>query len=94
MHHLSNPRKAAVFSDADAMKDLPTQRKDTILCTLSGPDLHTIEKDNSGYLEDNSSVSSIGLLGNCYNSKNNFRYVKLDSVAKLPPYTTWIFLDR
>uniref|UniRef100_A0A1D1Y7A5 Histone-lysine N-methyltransferase EZ1 n=1 Tax=Anthurium amnicola TaxID=1678845 RepID=A0A1D1Y7A5_9ARAE len=78
----------------DIASDLLTRRKENVLCTLNGFDQTIGEKDNGVGHEDSSFTSSAVLSGNNYGGKNAFRPIKLPEVPKLPPYTTWIFLDR
>lgn len=51
------------------------------------------EPDSNSSEEDSHSSSAI-LLGSSIPVKNAVRPIKLNEVKRLPPYTTWIFLDR
>ena len=57
----------------------------------NGTDLGNGNKDN---LEENGHTSTAVLLGINVAAKNVVRPIKLLEVKRLPPYTTWIFLDR
>ncbi|KAK1317834.1 Histone-lysine N-methyltransferase EZ1 [Acorus calamus] len=92
LYNLAQSRRDC--TDKEAVADLLTKRQDDALCMLRGFDLSNGDKDNGGCQEDISCASSTILLGNNCGGKNVIRPIKLQGVPKLPPYTTWIFLDR
>lgn len=59
----------------------------------NGIDADNGDRDSDNYLED-AHASSAVLLGSSIPVKNHVRPIKLPGVKRLPPYTTWIFLDR
>ncbi|MQM06923.1 hypothetical protein Taro_039753, partial [Colocasia esculenta] len=93
IYHLSRSRHDRTNGN-DENLDLLARRKENVLCTLNGFDQANGEKDNGSSHEDSSYTSSAVLSVNNYGGKNAFRPIKLPEVPKLPPYTTWIFLDR
>ncbi|KAK3131692.1 hypothetical protein QOZ80_6AG0510020 [Eleusine coracana subsp. coracana] len=50
--------------------------------------------ENKINLNESSFSTSNGIMGGNFGAKNAIRPIKLPEVEKLPPYTTWIFLDR
>lgn len=52
------------------------------------------ESGNKGDDCNGSQENSAILLGSPFPNKNTIRATKLPEVKRLPPYTTWIFLDR
>ncbi|KAA8531679.1 hypothetical protein F0562_006604 [Nyssa sinensis] len=73
--------------------DLLTKRQKDAIDMQNGIDTSNGEKDSSSSQEDGHASSAI-LLGSSIAVKNAVRPIKLMEVKKLPPYTTWIFLDR
>jgi [histone H3]-lysine27 N-trimethyltransferase EZH2 len=60
---------------------------------LHNVDVYHADKDG-GNSQDESSFTSNGILAGNLGAKNAIQVIKLPEVEKLPPYTTWIFLDR
>ncbi|KAF8406294.1 hypothetical protein HHK36_008379 [Tetracentron sinense] len=93
LHNLSKERINSKTSDPDKNVDLLTKRQKDALGMPNGLDVTNGEKDSNSSQED-SHASSAVLLGLSFGVKNAVRPIKLMEVKKLPPYTTWIFLDR
>lgn len=96
MQHLSNLskfRRDTTANSTDIDVNLLTKRQEDALCTLNSLEPSGGEKDSSCQ-EESSCTSSTVLLGSSFGGKNAVRPIKLPEVPKLPPYTTWIFLDR
>ncbi|XP_058080558.1 histone-lysine N-methyltransferase CLF isoform X2 [Magnolia sinica] len=93
-YNQSEVRRSTAGSNNDTTTDLLTKRQEDALCMLNGLDLSNGEKDNCSSQEDSLQSSSTVLLGSSFGGKNIVRPIKLQEVQKLPPYTTWIFLDR
>lgn len=71
-----------------------TRKQHDAMCAKNDYELPTGERDGTSFLEECSSASSSMLLGGNLGGKSSIRPIKLPEVTKLPPYTTWIFLDR
>ncbi|XP_043714027.1 histone-lysine N-methyltransferase EZ1-like isoform X2 [Telopea speciosissima] len=91
-YNLSKARRNNLMTDTDNI-DLLTKRQADALGMLNGLDVNNGEKDNDCFQEDSPASSSV-LLGTVLVLKSALRPIKLPEVKKLPPYTTWIFLDR
>ncbi|KAG2604425.1 hypothetical protein PVAP13_4NG061908 [Panicum virgatum] len=93
-YNLSKNRQNNTSKGTDLAPNLLTKRQDDALCTLHGVDVCPADKDGSNF-QDGSPFSSLNvILGGNLIAKNAIRPIKLPEVSKLPPYTTWIFLDR
>ncbi|XP_022739202.1 histone-lysine N-methyltransferase CLF-like isoform X2 [Durio zibethinus] len=90
LYKLSNERRSSWISDTDSASDLLTKRQKDALSMQNGFDISDGDKDSYSYQEPSTAV----LMGSSIPVKNAVRPVKLTEVKKLPPYTTWIFLDR
>lgn len=77
----------------DKSIDLLTKRQKDAIDMQNGIDITNGDTDSSSSQEDGYASSAI-LLGSSIAVKNSLRPIKLTEVKKLPPYTTWIFLDR
>lgn len=93
VYSLSKSRQK-VINDSDTTPDLLSKRKEDVLCTLNGFDQTNGENDNGINHEDNLHASTTVSSGNNYGGKNALRPIKIPAVPQLPPYTTWVFLDR
>ncbi|KAJ4966844.1 hypothetical protein NE237_018693 [Protea cynaroides] len=91
LYNLSKTRKNNVMTEKNV--DLLTKRQTDALGMLNGLDVNNGEKDNSSFQEEVHASSSV-LLGTSSGSKSAVCPIKLPEVKTLPPYTTWIFLDR
>ena len=90
LYKLSNERRSSWITDTDSASDLLTKRQKDALVMQNGIDISNGDKDNHSYQEPSTAV----LMGSSIPVKNAVRPIKLTEVKKLPPYTTWIFLDR
>ncbi|XP_021275328.1 histone-lysine N-methyltransferase CLF [Herrania umbratica] len=90
LYKLSNERRSSWISDSDSASDLLTKRQKDALGMQNGIDMSNGDKDSHSYQEASTAV----LMGSSIPVKNAVRPIKLAEVKKLPPYTTWIFLDR
>ncbi|KAF5736163.1 histone-lysine N-methyltransferase CLF [Tripterygium wilfordii] len=89
----SKERRNSRFSDSDSNVDLLTKRQKDALVKHSGNNVSN--EDNDGHNpHDDGHASAAVLLGSSIPVRSAVRPVKLTEVKKLPPYTTWIFLDR
>jgi len=91
---LSICRRNTAIDSTVSDADLLTKRQEDALGMLTGVELSCGEKDNSSCQEESSNATLSVLFGNNILGKNATRPIKLSEVPKLPPYTTWIFLDR
>ncbi|KAJ9562312.1 hypothetical protein OSB04_007472 [Centaurea solstitialis] len=91
-HRLSVERRNLRISGADQTVDLLTKRQKDAIDKQNGVNESNDDSDSSSSQENGH--SSAILLGSSIAVKNAVRPIKLPEVKKLPPYTTWIFLDR
>lgn len=89
LYKLSSERKSQSI-DSGKTIDLLSKRMKDAVDMQNGNDRSNDEDD----LEENCHASTAVLLGSNVAVKNAVRPIKLTEVQKLPPYTTWIFLDR
>ncbi|CAL9120990.1 unnamed protein product [Musa textilis] len=94
VYNLSKVRRNSSDHSSDLDTNLLTRRQDDALCTVNSLEQSAGEKDSGSCQEESSYASSTVLIGNNFGGKNGVRLIKLPEVPKLPPYTTWIFLDR
>ncbi|KAK5793017.1 histone-lysine N-methyltransferase CLF-like [Gossypium arboreum] len=90
LYKLSKDRRSSWIIDTDSASDLLTKRQKDALGMQNGIDASNGDKDGYSYQEPSTAV----LMGSSIPVKNAVRPIKLTEVKKLPPYTTWIFLDR
>ncbi|EXC24715.1 hypothetical protein L484_005764 [Morus notabilis] len=90
LYKLSTERTSQ-FSDAGKCVDLLSRRLKDAFDMQNGIDVSNGSKDSP---EENDHASTAVLLGSNVAVKNAVRPIKLLEVKRLPPYTTWIFLDR
>ncbi|CAM0875427.1 unnamed protein product [Alopecurus aequalis] len=81
-------------NDTDLVSNLLTSRQSDAFCLVHSLDVSPAEEDGVSYKEDSSYATSTDMLGGNQAAKSAIRSIKLPEVAKLPPYTTWTFLDR
>ncbi|KAI4330273.1 hypothetical protein MLD38_028573 [Melastoma candidum] len=95
LFNLSNQRRNNHTTDSatDNSVDLLTKRQEDALGMQNGIDACNHDKDSNGSLEDGNASTAV-LLGSSIPVKNAVRPIKLPEVKRLPPYTSWIFLDR
>lgn len=72
--------------------DLLIKRQRDALGVQSGIDSSDGDRDSHSSQEDGYAFTAVQ--GSTNSSKNVLRPIKLVEVKRLPPYTTWIFLDR
>ncbi|XP_050205617.1 histone-lysine N-methyltransferase CLF isoform X2 [Mercurialis annua] len=77
----------------DNSVDLLTKRQKDALGMHTGIDSSHGDKD-SNYSQEDGHASTAVLLGSSIPVKNAVRPIKLPEIKRLPPYTTWVFLDR
>ncbi|KAK8954789.1 Histone-lysine N-methyltransferase EZ1 [Platanthera zijinensis] len=94
IYNMSKFRRSVTIENNDDGADLLTRRQNDALCMLSNLDLSCPDRDSSSYQEESSHTPAAVLFGHNFGGKNSIRPIKLAEVPKLPPYTTWIFLDR
>ncbi|CAA0840978.1 Histone-lysine N-methyltransferase CLF [Striga hermonthica] len=73
--------------------DLLAKRQKDAIDMHNGIGISNGDNESSSSQDDGYAPSAI-LLGSSIAVKNAVRPIKLPEVKKLPPYTTWIFLDR
>ncbi|TKW20033.1 hypothetical protein SEVIR_4G059000v4 [Setaria viridis] len=93
-YNLSKSKPINTLKGTDLASNLLTKRQDDALCTLHSADICPADKDGSSFQDESLFSSSNAILGGNLSAKNSIRPIKLPEVPKLPPYTTWIFLDR
>ena len=89
---LAVERRNLRISGADQTVDLLTKRQKDAIDKQNGVNASNGDSDSTSSQEDGH--ASAILLGSSIAVKNAVRPIKLPEVKKLPPYTTWIFLDR
>ncbi|XP_066376929.1 histone-lysine N-methyltransferase EZ1-like isoform X2 [Miscanthus floridulus] len=93
-YSLSKNRQINTLKGTDLASNLLTKRQDDALCTLHSYDIIPVDKDDGNFQDESPFSSSNAIFGGNLGPKNAIRPIKLPEVPKLPPYTTWIFLDR
>ncbi|CAL5046211.1 unnamed protein product [Urochloa decumbens] len=93
-YNLSKSRQSNTLKSTDLASNLLTKRQDDALCALHSADICPADKDGSNFQDESPFSLSNIILGGNIGAKNAIRPIKLPEVTKLPPYTTWIFLDR
>ncbi|KAI3785086.1 hypothetical protein L1987_44198 [Smallanthus sonchifolius] len=91
-HKLSLERRKLRATGAGQTVDLLTKRQKDAIDMQNGVNANNGDSDSSSSQEDGH--ASAILLGSSIAVKNAVRPIRLPEVKKLPPYTTWIFLDR
>lgn len=86
---LAKERRSATVSDMEQNAGLLIKRQSDAINMHNGMDASSRDTDCSGSQED-----AAVLIGSSIPTKNAVRPIKLPEVKTLPPYTTWIFLDR
>lgn len=89
---LSLERRNLRPTGSDQTIDLLTKRQKDAIDMQNGVNASNGDSDSNSSQEDGH--ASAILLGSSIAVKNAVRPIKLPEVKKLPPYTTWIFLDR
>ncbi|KAM7516507.1 hypothetical protein LguiA_006090 [Lonicera macranthoides] len=90
---LSVERRNLQSIDTGRSVDLLTKRQKDAVDMQNGVDIRSGDNDSNDSQEDGNASTAI-LLGSSIATKNAVRPIKLKEVKRIPPYTTWIFLDR
>ncbi|KHN36244.1 Histone-lysine N-methyltransferase CLF [Glycine soja] len=90
---MSTERRNCSITDTNRSLDLLTKRQKDAIDMHNGVHASNGDVESNGYHDDNHGSTAV-LLGSNVAVKNAVRPIKLPEVKKLPPYTTWIFLDR
>ncbi|KAF5463770.1 hypothetical protein F2P56_013906 [Juglans regia] len=93
LYKFSMDRRTGRTNDTDRSIDLLTKRQKDALDMHNGVDASDGDMDSSSSQED-APASTAVLLGSNVPVKNAVRPIKISEAKRLPPYTTWIFLDR
>ncbi|XP_068343427.1 histone-lysine N-methyltransferase CLF-like [Pyrus communis] len=91
MYKLSTERGSSRLTDASRSVDLLTKRQKDAFALQNGIELSNGSNDSS---QEDGHGSTAVLLESNVAVKSSVRPIKLPEVKRLPPYTTWIFLDR
>ncbi|KAJ7952834.1 Histone-lysine N-methyltransferase [Quillaja saponaria] len=90
---LSIERTTCSTTDVNSSLDLLTKRQKDAIYMHSGVNTGNGGRECYSSQEDNHASTAV-LLGSNVAVRNAVRPIKLTEVKRLPPYTTWIFLDR
>nr|XP_010317757.1 EZ2 protein isoform X1 [Solanum lycopersicum] len=93
LYNLATERKCLEIFDAGGKIDLLSKRQKDALDMQNGIDTSNGDDDSNSSEDDGYATSAI-LLGSSIAVKNAVRPIKLPEVKRIPPYTSWIFLDR
>ncbi|KAL3646302.1 hypothetical protein CASFOL_011482 [Castilleja foliolosa] len=93
LYKLSMERRHFKIICGDGSVDLLAKRQKDAINMHNGIGSSNGDNGSSSSQEDGYAPSAI-LLGSSYVVKNAVRPIKLPEVETLPPYTTWVFLDR
>ncbi|KAL7141418.1 hypothetical protein ABFS83_08G051300 [Erythranthe nasuta] len=93
IYKLSMERRNLKIVSGDGGIDLLAKRQKDAIDMHNGIGTSNGDNESTSSQEDGYAPSAI-LLGSSIAVKNAVRPIKLPEVKKLPPYTTWIFLDR
>lgn len=93
LYELSTERRNLKILGVDGGIDLLSKRQKDAIDMQNGIDTCNGDDDSSSSKEDGGYASAI-LLGSSIAVKNAVRPIKIPEEKRLPPYTTWIFLDR
>lgn len=93
LYKLSMERRNFKIICGDGGVDLLAKRQKDAIDMHNGIGTSNGDNESCSSQEDGYAPSAI-LLGSSIAVKNAVRPIKLPEVKKLPPYTTWIFLDR
>ncbi|XP_060187683.1 histone-lysine N-methyltransferase CLF isoform X2 [Lycium barbarum] len=93
LYNLARERKCLENFGADRRVDLLSKRQKDAIDMQNGIDTSNGDDDSNSSEDDGYATSAI-LLGSSIAVKNAVRPIKLPEVKRIPPYTSWIFLDR
>ncbi|CAN1813450.1 Histone-lysine N-methyltransferase CLF [Linum perenne] len=94
LQKLSKERRNSWINIGDYSQDLLQKRQDEAVGMHSGVGTSNGDRDSDSHQEDSHAPTAVLLGSSIPPGKNSVRPIKLPGVKKLPPYTTWIFLDR
>lgn len=92
LYRLSLERRNNQTINTHGSVDLLTKRQREALGVQNGIDVSSGDRDSHISQEDG--YASTAVYGSSNPTKNVIRPIKLNDNKRLPPYTTWIFLDR
>lgn len=92
LYRLSLERRNNQTINTRGSVDLLTKRQREALGVQNGIDVSSGDRDSHISQEDG--YASTAVYGSSNPTKNIIRPIKLNDNKRLPPYTTWIFLDR
>uniref|UniRef100_A0A0E0LAD9 Uncharacterized protein n=1 Tax=Oryza punctata TaxID=4537 RepID=A0A0E0LAD9_ORYPU len=90
-HNLSKNRQTSTSNSTDLVSNLLTKRQEDALCAVNSRESSPDESEGGNCQDE---CSSTVIVGGNLSARNSVRPIRLPEVATLPPYTTWIFLDR
>ncbi|KAJ7944440.1 Histone-lysine N-methyltransferase [Quillaja saponaria] len=90
---LSMERTTSTASDVNRNLDLLTKRQIDAIHMHNGVNASNGDRESYSSQEDNHASTAV-LLGSTVAARNAVRPIKITEIKRLPPYTTWIFLDR
>lgn len=93
LYKMSMERRTGSIADMNGSLDLLSKRQKGATDMHNGVNASNGDRESNGYHEDGHGSTAV-LLGYNVTTKNAVRPIKLPEVKRLPPYTTWIFLDR
>ena len=76
-------------NDTGSVSNFLTSRQDDVLCSVHSHQVPAAQDDGVSSEEESSDDTSNGMFGGKLT-----RPIQLPLVPKIPPYTTWTFLDR
>ncbi|KAG9457871.1 hypothetical protein H6P81_002379 [Aristolochia fimbriata] len=92
LFELASSKKALCSMGQEDPKGMLDSRIKEDTYKLSGIGTGSVDKENINYQEDSS--SSVVVFGSNSGVKIVVQLIKLPFTERIPPYTTWIFLDR
>lgn len=92
LYRLSLERRNNQTINTHGSIDLLTKRQREALGVQNGIDVSSGDRDSHISQEDG--YASTAVYGSSNPTKSVVRPIKLNDIKRLPPYTTWIFLDR
>ncbi|XP_054824452.1 histone-lysine N-methyltransferase CLF-like isoform X1 [Prosopis cineraria] len=92
LYKSSMGRRICGIADTNGNPDLLTKRQKDAINMRN--DIHASNGDKESNGSQDCNFSTAVLLGSNVAVKNAVRPIKLPEAKRLPPYTTWIFLDR
>ncbi|XP_019423348.1 PREDICTED: histone-lysine N-methyltransferase CLF-like [Lupinus angustifolius] len=93
LYNTSMDRRTCNITDSHSSLDLLEKRQKEAMDMHNGVHESNGDTESNGYHEDSHGSTAV-LLGSNVAVKNAVRPIKLPEVKRLPPYTSWIFLDR